>query len=228
MENTFSVNTNQNKSYIAFFDLDKTLIRANSSVILLRVAYRKKMISIKDILKALWLSLLFRFNLRETERIIGRMVRWLSGVSENSLGELISDAFEEQMKNLIPESAKSEIRSHKDKNAHVVILSSALYPVCRIFADYLDMDDIICTMPESSGGIYTGKPAGRLCFGKEKRSRLTGYCEKNNKQTEDAWFYSDSADDLPSLEIVGHPVCVNPDRKLKTKAAERGWPVCIW
>jgi hypothetical protein len=40
------------------------------------------------------LSLLFRFNLRETERIIGRMVRWLSGVSENSLGELISDAFE--------------------------------------------------------------------------------------------------------------------------------------
>jgi hypothetical protein len=53
MENTFSVNTNQNKSYIAFFDLDKTLIRANSSVILLRVAYRKKMISIKDILKAL-------------------------------------------------------------------------------------------------------------------------------------------------------------------------------
>ena len=228
MGNTFSENKYQDRSYIAFFDLDKTLVRANSSVILLRVAYSKNLISVKDVLKALWLSLLFRLNLRDTEKIISNMVRWLSGVDENSLRELVSDAFEEKMKNLIPESAKSEIRSHKNKNAHVVILSSALCPVCRIIADYLNMDDIICTGLESSGGIYSGKPAGRLCFGKEKRSRLIDYCEKNNKRMEDAWFYSDSTDDLPSLEIVGHPVCVNPDRKLKTRAAEKKWPVYIW
>lgn len=228
MGTTISESKNQNKSYIAFFDLDNTLVRANSSVILLRVAYRKNMISIWDILKALWLSLLFRFNLRDTEKIISSMVRWLSGVTESSLNELVSEAFKNQMINLIPEPAKSEVLSHKNKNALVVILSSALCPVCRIVADHLEMDDIICTGLESSGGIYSGKPAGRLCFGKEKRSRLADYCEKNNKSMENAWFYSDSIDDLPALETAGHPVCVNPDNKLLKKAKEKEWPICSW
>jgi len=228
MGNTFSENKNQDKSYIAFFDLDRTLVRANSSVILLRMAYKRNLISLSDILKALWLSFLFRFNLRDTEKIISSMVRWLSGVSESSLHELVSEAFEDQIKNLISEPAKSEIIAHKNKNAVVVILSSALCPVCRVVADYLDIDDIICTELESAEGKYTGKPAGRLCFGKEKKSRMSDYCENNNKKKEDAWFYSDSIDDLPVLEVVGHSVCVNPDSKLKKKAEIKGWQVRSW
>jgi phosphoserine phosphatase len=37
--------------------------------------------------------------------------------------------------------------------------------------------------------------------------------------------YSDSHTDLPFLEAVGHPVAVNPDRKLRRIASQRGWPV---
>jgi hypothetical protein len=37
--------------------------------------------------------------------------------------------------------------------------------------------------------------------------------------------YSDSVNDRPLLEGVGHPVAVNPDRMLRELAAERGWPV---
>jgi phosphoserine phosphatase len=37
--------------------------------------------------------------------------------------------------------------------------------------------------------------------------------------------YSDSASDVPFLEVVGHAVAVNPDRKLRGIAAERGWRV---
>jgi phosphoserine phosphatase len=35
--------------------------------------------------------------------------------------------------------------------------------------------------------------------------------------------YSDSHTDLPFLEIVGHPVVVNPDRELRRVARDRGW-----
>jgi hypothetical protein len=31
--------------------------------------------------------------------------------------------------------------------------------------------------------------------------------------------------DLPMLEIVGHPVCVNPDAALRKVAVERDWPI---
>ena len=37
--------------------------------------------------------------------------------------------------------------------------------------------------------------------------------------------YSDSHTDVPFLEVVGHPVAVNPDRELRRIAADRGWPV---
>jgi phosphoserine phosphatase len=40
-----------------------------------------------------------------------------------------------------------------------------------------------------------------------------------------SWAYSDSHTDLPFLEAVGHPMVVNPDRRLRRIAAERGWPV---
>ena len=36
--------------------------------------------------------------------------------------------------------------------------------------------------------------------------------------------YSDSYSDVPFLEAVGHPVAVNPDRRLRRIARLRGWP----
>ena len=38
-------------------------------------------------------------------------------------------------------------------------------------------------------------------------------------------FYSDSHNDLPLLELVTHPVTVDPDEKLAAEARRRGWPV---
>ncbi|HET8659678.1 MAG TPA: HAD-IB family hydrolase, partial [Micromonosporaceae bacterium] len=37
--------------------------------------------------------------------------------------------------------------------------------------------------------------------------------------------YSDSANDLPMLSAVGHPVAVNPDTALRRQARLRGWEV---
>ena len=41
----------------------------------------------------------------------------------------------------------------------------------------------------------------------------------------DAWFYSDSANDLPLLHAVGHPVAVDPDERLQAEALRLGWQV---
>jgi phosphoserine phosphatase len=38
-------------------------------------------------------------------------------------------------------------------------------------------------------------------------------------------FYSDSHNDLPLMELVTHPVAVDPDDKLRAHAVAHGWPV---
>ncbi len=63
METISSENNIKGKSYIAFFDLDDTLIRANSGKLLVRGAYEKGMMSLPDLIKALWLSFLYKFRL---------------------------------------------------------------------------------------------------------------------------------------------------------------------
>jgi phosphoserine phosphatase len=67
-----------------------------------------------------------------------------------------------------------------------------------------------------------------LCFGPEKAVRLKEYCKINNSSPSDAWYYGDSISDLPALLSVGHPVCVNPDYKLKKSAIKRDWKIVNW
>jgi hypothetical protein len=40
-----------------------------------------------------------------------------------------------------------------------------------------------------------------------------------------SYAYSDSITDLPMLDLVGHPVAVNPDRELARIARDRDWEV---
>jgi phosphoserine phosphatase len=41
-------------------------------------------------------------------------------------------------------------------------------------------------------------------------------------------FYTDSFADLSVLEVVGTPVAVNPDLRLRRVAAKRGWSIVDW
>ena len=43
-----------------------------------------------------------------------------------------------------------------------------------------------------------------------------------------SYAYSDSVSDLPMLELVGHPVAVNPDSALESVAHQRGWPTVVF
>jgi HAD superfamily hydrolase (TIGR01490 family) len=223
-----SKNKLNGKSYIVFFDLDHTLIMANSGKLLIKEAREQGMMSLIDLATALWMSFLYKFHLRNTEKIIAGMVQWLEGIPLKEINRLSSEVFLKHMICAIPDEARSVIRMHKEKSAAVVILSSALFPVCQAVAGYLNIDDIICTHVETIDGISTGRPSGRLCFGKEKVARLKEYCEKNNSRVENAWYYGDSFSDFPVLQITGNPVCVNPDRKLLKAAKKYKWKVCRW
>jgi len=223
-----SENKPEGKSYIAFFDLDHTLIMANSGILLIREAREMGLMTSMDLARALWLSFLYRLSLRNTEKIIFGMLQWLEGVPIRKVNELSTEVFLKNMAGAIPDEARKEIIRHQEKNGAAVILSSALCPVCKAVAGYLNMDDIICTRIETTDGVCTGRPSGRLCFGKEKVARLREYCEKNNSRVEDAWYYGDSISDLPVLQIVGNPVCVNPDKKLLKVAQEINWKIFWW
>ncbi len=228
MDRISSEHKEPGKEYTAFFDLDLTLTGAISGNALVRTAWKKGLISWRELITGFLFYLLYRLRLRDPLRIIGDMVSWVRGKTETELKELCASVFNEVLLPSLFIDAIKEISFHKDRNARVIILSSALDYLCRAISENLGIDGYICSSLEASGGFLTGRPAGRLCFGEEKLNRLNGYCITRNIDKSTSWFYSDSISDLPVLNSVGNPVCVNPDRRLNREATKRGWKILHW
>jgi hypothetical protein len=73
-------------------------------------------------------------------------------------------------------------------------------------------------------GVYTGE-IEFYAYGENKAVAVRELAEKHGYDLSASYAYSDSATDLPMLEVVGHPYAVNPDRALRKEATARGWPV---
>jgi len=216
------------KNYFAFFDLDHTITSAVSGRELAFGAYRRGVMRRSDLLSAVSLSVAYKMGLIDPAKAIGKMGGWVKGIRIESLENLSAEVTEKILIPSVYRQAWDEIKLHRDNNAGLVILSSTLVPVGRRMSEYLGMDDFLCSELEAVDGILTGRPDGFFCFGEQKVVRLKQYCEKNNIKLQDAWYYGDSVSDLPALNIVGHPVCINPEKKLERIAMKNGWKNYIW
>lgn len=228
METISSKDEARKADYIVFLDLDRTITGSISGRALAKAAFRKGMMTCRDLINAIYISLLYRLKLTDPDKLINRMVGWSNGIEEKAMNDLCSEVCLNILIPSVYREAIDEIKSHKSKNARVVILSSALTCICRRMSAWLKTDDIICSELEVLNGHLTGRPVGRLCFGEEKAVRLAAYCEKYKYPASSVWYYGDSISDLPALEAAGHPVCINPDRALRKIAAAREWEIFRW
>jgi phosphoserine phosphatase len=81
---------------------------------------------------------------------------------------------------------------------------------------------------EFKDGKYTGKTIGTPCFQDGKITNLNKWLKGKNIDMNGSYFYSDSFNDLPMLELVDNPVVINGDEKLLQVAKERGWKTDSW
>lgn len=216
------------KKDIAFFDIDKTIIRINSGEALIKMAYRKGVMSTLGILKAIYAGIQYKYSMKDTHKIIQKMSSWLKGLSEDKFAKISSEIFKKDLLPNIRPNIIKEINRLKKEGTEVVILSSAISSVCVPLGKHLNMDAVICTELEVEEGKFTGRPVGKFCFRDEKLVRLKEFCQMRNFSLDNAAYYADAIDDLPALEAVGFPVCVTPDKKLTKIAIERGWLVQNW
>jgi len=228
METISSVNKRESKSYIAFFDLDRTMINSVSGMALAKSAWKNGLMNYSDLAKALLLSISWSLGLMDPVKVMHEMVSWVNGLDEAVFKDICGKVFNDILLPSLYNDVQPEIEMHRKNNGKTVILSSSVIQICRQFADHLGMDGVVCSELEAVNGTMTGRAKGRLCFGPEKLVRLKDYCEKNNNTLSEAWYYADAGSDIPVLETIGNPVCVNPDKKLNKQAIANNWKVCNW
>ena len=126
---------------------------------------------------------------------------------------------------MIVSGKASLIEKHRAAGDELVIITATNNFITAPIAKRLKVDTLISTEAEFIDGAFTGKVKGTPCFQEGKIIRLNEWLKSQNKEMQESYFYSDSINDLPLLEIVNHPIAVTPDDKLRAHAEKLNWPI---
>ncbi len=208
---------------VAFFDLDRTLIDGYS---LTALAWQELFNGDMGPLRFLSLGVMFlKYGLGrlQYEDMLQATVDDITGITEEELAALGRQAYERRLARWMYGEGLALVEAHKKRGHEVVMVTSATSYQAQPVAERLGIDRICCTELE----IVDGRVAGGVetCYGAGKVTAAKAYVEEIGAELADAYFYSDSLEDLPLLETVGNPVVVNGKPRLVELGTARGWPL---
>jgi HAD superfamily hydrolase (TIGR01490 family) len=214
----------------AFFDLDRTLISGASAFPLGVAAWRQGLAQNRELVS--WITDAIRFRLlgdkgEGFEDVRVDLLMRIAGVPVESLKALEAAVTPNLVSRVRPES-RSLVSMHHEQDRDTWIVSASPQALVEPLAASLGMSGAIGTRGEIVDGHYTGKLDGPFVYGPGKAAAVEKLASDRGYELDLCYAYSDSISDLPLMELVGHPVAVNPDSQLAAVARQRGWPIVIF
>jgi HAD superfamily hydrolase (TIGR01490 family) len=216
-------------SRLALFDLDHTLLTGDSDVLwceflieqgrLDRTAFEPRN---RDMAER------YASGAATSAEFCGFYAETLAGVIPDAWQDLRERFVADVIAPRLAASARALIERHRAAGDRVVLTTATNRFVTELTARELGIEELLATEVEVVDGTFTGRTQGTLNMREGKLARLRAWLAERGLDDgvlAAATFYSDSANDLPLLEAVGHPVAVDPDAVLERHARGRGWPV---
>ena len=207
----------------AFFDLDKTVIAKASMVAFGRPLLRAG-ITRWLLLRAVWSQLIFHISAPRREACASSASRRCAspGWDQAEISTIVRDTLIEVIEPIVYDEALELIREHQRRATRLHHLG-----VTRG-----DRRSARSAPRGRRGDRHPGRARRRgslhreidfYAYGPYKAEAIHEVAELEGIDLERSYAYSDSVTDLPMLEVVGHPVAVNPDRDLARVAEDREW-----
>ncbi|MBN2657126.1 MAG: HAD-IB family hydrolase [Spirochaetales bacterium] len=206
------------------FDIDHTLLRSATGIYFVREGLARKLFFRRQLIRIPIVLLKYRMGFLKGS-IVEREIPFMKGLTRRDLEDLGRAGFEKFGLPDIYRDAESLIQKLKEENKRILLATSSFDYSVRPVADYFGIEDVIASSFEFDGDFCTGYIEGRAAFGDSKKSKVMAYLEERGINKDDCVFYSDSHHDIPLLDYVGKAVAVNPDRKLKSFALDKGWEI---
>lgn len=215
---------------IAFFDVDNTLLRGASLYHLSIGAWRKRLLTGRDVASFAWKQARFLAvgeNGVHLATIRERALEVVVGYTRTDLVALSTEIVDARLlQRLWPETV-AVARAHLKAGREVWLVSATAQEVADVIAERLGLTGALGTRLEAIDGVFTGRLTDGVCHGAQKARAATIQAARSGADLAACWAYSDSHNDIPLLDLVGNPVVVNPDATLRRYAAARHWPVMI-
>jgi len=209
----------------AFFDMDKTLIAENSGSLFMRHQYEQGEIDGFELLKGFGAYVQYKLGVLDIANWTRKLMLQFAGRSESDLERQTAEWFEELVVPVIYPEAEKLVQAHREAGDLVAIVSGATRFVVEPLARRLGIEHMLYTRLEVEEGRFTGRVVEPICFEEGKIYWIRAFIEAHGVDLAKSFFYTDSVTDMPLLDLVGHPVVVNPDPLLYRRALQRRWPV---
>ena len=211
----------------AIFDMDKTLLRVDTSMSWTQFLYARGEIGKRTLAKAVYWSTLYKLALLDMEDVFTRLVLDLRGDSEEEMIAKCEVWYRRHVEPEIAPAARVAVEKHRNSGHLIALATGSTQYAARPVAKGVGIEHVLSSVLEVEAGAFTGRPAA-LCFGHHKVALAEKWAAANGIDLATSTFYSDSYNDLPMLERVGTAVAVNPDARLRRHAKKRGWRIEHW
>lgn len=211
------------KRIAAVFDVDGTLI-ANDSLerIFVRFLWRYGELRASDLARLAGGAI---SALAAGHSPLKANKAYLRGKQANHLERLAWDCFKQEIERRLLPGAIARLRWHQRAGHCVVLLSGTLDLLLAPLAEHLGVHARVGTEIEVADHCLTGRIAGLHPFGAAKAECLTAMNRAGAFDLARSFAYADHYADRYLLATVGHPVAVNPDRRLRRLAERQGWMI---
>ncbi|MFC3985036.1 HAD family hydrolase [Streptosporangium jomthongense] len=216
-------------SSAAFFDVDNTMMRGASIYHFARGLASRGLFTTKDLLRFALGQVIFRVRGDENPDHIAKAretaLAFVAGSKVEEIVRLGEEIYDEVMADRIWAGTRALAQGHLDAGRRVWLVTATPVELARVIAQRLGLTGALGTVAETRDGVYTGRLVGDLLHGPAKAAAVRALARREGLDLDRCSAYSDSANDLPLLSLVGHATAVNPDAELRDYARENGWDI---
>lgn len=135
------------------------------------------------------------------------------------------DELKEKMQESFNPEIIARLKKHQAENIYTLLVSGAYTPFLHRVTEGITFHTIIGTDIFYKEDKVNTSAQIKHMNGIQKTTSILQALEGKQIDWENSYAYGDSYSDLPVLELVGNPVAVKPEEKLRSIAKEHGWEI---
>lgn len=221
------------KAAVSVFDLDRTLTRSGTYTAFLLFAARRR--SPWRLLAAPAAAAHFlRYALKRITRkqLKERLQRLFLGERAPAAEiEMLAAEYAKRLRRRgFVRQGLAQIDEEKRQGRSIVLATAANAFYVDAIARELGVDEVVCTRSARDGDTLLARIEGANCYGEDKLAMLRARLEhpERPRSATHVRFFSDHRSDACVMHWADQAFVVNPERRFRAYASQRGWVVLNW
>ncbi|MFD2178477.1 HAD family hydrolase [Veronia pacifica] len=211
------------------FDLDETLIHADSSVLWNQFIVEKGLVTSPDFLEEdKRLMDQYASGDQDLNEYLSFAIAPLLSIPVEKIAELVDECVESKILSTVYPQARTLIETLRAQGKEMLIISASSSFIVEGVGKRLGIPVALGVDLEKSNGCYTSKVRGVPSYKEGKVTRLKSWIAAQNKTFDSIHFFTDSINDLPSCLNADFVYLVNPCPKLREYAKDTQWEILNW